>query len=283
MKPEFLHQGKVRDIYAWGNDLLLVASDRISAFDVVLPTAIPGKGVALTQLSKFWFSKFDGEIIHHVISFDLPKGLKKPEWKNRVTHCKKARVIPMECVVRGYLAGSGWNDYKKTGTVQGRELPKGLKQCEKLPEPMFTPTTKAASGHDEPLTPKSGRELIGVDLYEELKEKSLRIYKFAHDYAALKGIIIADTKFEFGMVDGRVTLIDELLTPDSSRFWPMDHYEPGKDQPSFDKQYVRNYLLGLKDWNKQPPGPKLPKEIVQGTQEKYREAYEKLTGEKLKL
>ncbi|MFZ5807068.1 MAG: phosphoribosylaminoimidazolesuccinocarboxamide synthase [Verrucomicrobiota bacterium] len=278
MKAQLLRQGKVRDIYAWGNDLLLVASDRISAFDVVLPNPIPQKGVALTQLSRFWFEYFADKISHHVISFDLPEALHQPEWNRRTTWCKRAEVIPMECVVRGYLAGSGWKDYETTGKVQGHALPKNLNQCAKLPEPIFTPTTKADAGHDMPLTEQEGKKLVGETLYDELKEKSLFIYKTARDFAEKKGIIIADTKFEFGIINEKVCLIDELLTPDSSRFWPMDQYTPGKDQPSFDKQFVRNYLLGLKDWNRQPPAPELPVEIIRGTQEKYFEAYQRLTG-----
>lgn len=283
MKAELLRKGKVRDIYAWGNDLLLIASDRISAFDVILPTPIPGKGAALTQLSRFWFELFADKIPHHVISFDLPKELNQPEWEKRTTWCKRAKVIPMECVVRGYITGSGWKDYQKTGTVQNHKLPANLKQCDKLPEPLFTPTTKADAGHDMPLTEEEGKKLVGADLYNDLKEKSLYIYNTARGFAEKKGIIIADTKFEFGKIDGNVCLIDELLTPDSSRFWPSDQYEPGKDQPSFDKQFVRNYFLSLEDWNRQPPGPELPDEIVKGTQEKYFEAYQRLTGKKFNL
>ena len=261
--------------------MLLVASDRISAFDVVLPTLIQGKGVMLTQLSKYWFEKFAEVIPHHVIGFEVPREVNKPEWVGRVTWCRKAQVIPMECVVRGYLAGSGWNDYQKSGTIQGHTLPTSMHHCDALPHPLFTPTTKESSGHDRPLTEVEGRKFVGEDLYEQLKELSLKIYKMAHDEAAEKGIIIADTKFEFGWIDGKVCLIDELLTPDSSRFWPMDRYEPGKDQPSFDKQYVRNYLLSLKDWNRQPPGPELPAEIVNETRAKYQEAYARLTGKAL--
>ncbi|MFH1067718.1 MAG: phosphoribosylaminoimidazolesuccinocarboxamide synthase, partial [bacterium] len=274
-------RGKVRDIFSWGDDLLLVATDRISAFDVVLPTPIPGKGLALTQLSKFWFEKFAYQIPHHVLSFDLPKELQETEWEGRVMRCRRAQVIPMECVVRGYLAGSGWKDYQKTGALQGQALPSGLQQAARLPQPLFTPTTKAEKGHDVPLTEAGARQHVGDELYEELKRQSLYIYQLAHDYALERGIILADTKFEFGWIDGKVCLIDELLTPDSSRFWPVDQYQPGKDQPSFDKQYVRNYLLSLPDWNQQPPGPELPPRIVEETRRKYHEAYVRLTGKKL--
>lgn len=281
MQPVLLHQGKVRDVFGWGEDLLLVATDRISAFDVVLSTDISSKGIVLTQLSKFWFEKFADLIPHHVISFDLPPELKKTEWQQRTTWCRKAQLIPMECVVRGYLAGSGWKDYEKTGALQGLPLPSGLQQGARLPQPLFTPTTKADKGHDLPLTEAEARKHVGDDLYKELKQKSFQIYQTAHDYALERGIILADTKFEFGWIDGKVRLIDELLTPDSSRFWPADQYQPGKDQPSFDKQYVRDYLLSLPNWNKQPPGPELPQDVVEETRKKYHEAYVRLTGKKL--
>ena len=273
-----VHQGKVRDVYAWGEDLLLVASDRISAFDVILPDPVPRKGIALTQLSKFWFGHLPADIPSHVISFDLPPGLGRPDWENRTTWCRRAKGIPLECVVRGYLAGSGWADYSRTGTVQGCPLPAGLRESDRLPAPMFTPTTKASQGHDEPVTEAEARALVGDALYEQLRDMSLRIYTWAHERARERGILIADTKFEFGWIDGRVTLIDELLTPDSSRFWPADLYRPGGPQPSFDKQFVRDYLLGLEGWNRQPPGPSLPAAIVEKTCGKYIEAYERLTG-----
>ncbi|MDR0534412.1 MAG: phosphoribosylaminoimidazolesuccinocarboxamide synthase [Verrucomicrobiales bacterium] len=282
--PVLLHQGKVRDVYSYGGQLLLVATDRISAFDVILPNPIPGKGVALTQLSRFWFEQLPEHVPSHVISFDVPSGINHPEWKNRITVCKRAKTVPMECVVRGYLAGSGWNDYQKTGKVQGIDLPAGLQESSRLPEPIFTPSTKAAAGHDEPLTPSQAVELVGETLYNKLRELSLGIYCWAHEFALQRGIIIADTKFEFGHdANGELILIDEILTPDSSRFWPAANYQPGKGQPSFDKQFVRDYLLGLKDWNKQPPGPELPASIIKGTQDKYFEVYARLTGKDLEF
>jgi phosphoribosylaminoimidazole-succinocarboxamide synthase len=279
MEPKLIHQGKVRDVYAWGDELLLIATDRISAFDVVMPTFIPGKGIALTQLSKFWFEYFNNKVSHHVIRFELPVDIDRPEWRYRVTHCRKAQVIPLECVVRGYIAGSGWKDYQKTGKIQGMDLPRGLKESTRLPQAIFTPTTKAIHGHDQPLTESAAIDVVGAEVYEHVKKLSLEIYNEAHDYALNQGIIIADTKFEFGFINDEIILIDEMLTPDSSRFWPVDQYEPGRSQPSFDKQYVRDYLLGLKDWNQQPPGPPLPDEIVQNTILKYKEAYTRLTGQ----
>lgn len=279
--PQLLHQGKVRDVYQWQNDLLLVASDRISAFDVILPDLVPGKGRALTQISKFWFDRFASQIPHHVISFDLPPGLDRPDWKNRTTWCRRAEGIPVECVVRGYLSGSAWVDYQRTGTVQGHPLPPGLVESAQLPEPLFTPTTKAQAGHDEPLTEEGARAILGNALYEKLREQSLHLYEEGRTFAAGRGIIIADTKFEFGRIDGQIILIDELLTPDSSRFWPVDSYVPGQPQPSFDKQFVRDYLLSLKDWNRQPPGPSLPPAVIQGTQERYATAHRLLTGREL--
>ncbi len=281
-KPILLHQGKVRDVYTWNETLLLIATDRISAFDVVLPDPIPGKGITLTQMSRFWFDRLPVEIASHAISFDVPPELNRPDWQNRITVCHRAKTIPMECVVRGYLAGSGWNDYKKTGRVQGIQLPEGLVESSRLQDPIFTPTTKAATGHDEPLTEEEAGKLIGSDLYFKLRELSIAIYCWAHEWAEKRGILIADTKFEFGWVDGKVTLIDELLTPDSSRFWPKDLYQPGKSQPSFDKQIVRDYLLGLKDWDRQPPGPRLPVAVIRETRDKYLEAYEKLSGSSLR-
>jgi phosphoribosylaminoimidazole-succinocarboxamide synthase len=281
-EPTLLHQGKVRDVYAYDGKLLLIATDRISAFDVILPNPIPDKGVALTQLSRFWFEQLPKNIPSHALSFDVPQGLVRPEWQGRITVCQRARTVPMECVVRGYLAGSGWNDYQRTGTVQGLPLAPGLQESERLPEPIFTPTTKAAAGHDQPLTEPAAIELVGDRLYAQLKELSLLIYGWAHEFARQRGIIIADTKFEFGHgADGELMLIDELLTPDSSRFWPAALYEPGRGQPSFDKQFVRDYLSGLKDWDRQPPGPALPEAIIQGTRDKYLEAYALLTGKNL--
>jgi phosphoribosylaminoimidazole-succinocarboxamide synthase len=282
-EPILLHQGKVRDVYANGEQLLLIATDRISAFDVILPDLIPGKGVALTQLARFWFEQLPQEIPSHVLSFEVPEGINHPEWKDRITVCKRAKTIPLECVVRGYLAGSGWNDYQKTGMVQGHQLPTGLLESSRLPDPIFTPSTKAAAGHDEPLTATQAIDLVGEQLYRQLQDLSIGIYCWAHEFALQRGIIIADTKFEFGWFEGGIILIDEILTPDSSRFWPVDSYQPGKSQPSFDKQFVRDYLLSLKDWDRQPPGPKLPADIIQGTQDKYAEVYTRLTGKKLKI
>jgi len=280
--PELIHQGKVRDVYRWEGNILLVASDRISAFDVVLPTPIPGKGVVLTQLSRYWFDRFASITPHHVLGFDLPAGTMRAEWTGRLTVCRPATTVPMECVVRGYLAGSGWNDYRRTGAVQGHHLPEGLLESSRLPEPLFTPSTKASEGHDEPLTEAEARRHVGDGLYEELRRCSLTLYREAHAAALARGVLIADTKFEFGQTpEGGLILIDECLTPDSSRFWPADSYAPGGPQPSFDKQFVRDYLIGLKDWNRQPPGPELPEEIVQGTRSKYLEAYERITGHPL--
>jgi len=277
-EPKRLHQGKVRDVYEWEDSLLLVATDRISAFDVILPNSIPEKGIALTQLSRYWFEHLPEHIKHHVISFDLPEVVDRPEWNSRTTWCKKAEVIPMECVVRGYLAGSGWEAYQQTGTVQGHALPAGLQESERLPEPLFTPTTKAAEGHDEPLTEEEARTCVGAELYESLKSRSLEIYKWAHEFALQKGLIIADTKFEFGLIDGEIYLVDECLTSDSSRYWPADDYEPGRGQRAFDKQFVRDYLKSLSDWNRQPPGPELPEDILIRTRERYIEAYTLITG-----
>ncbi len=278
MNPTLLHRGKVRDVYTWGDDLLLVATDRISAFDVILPDLIPGKGVALTRISQFWFERLPVDLPHHVIAFGLPPGLDRPEWAERTTWCRRAAPVPLECVVRGYLAGSAWADYQRTGAVQGIALPGGLRESDQLPEPIFTPTTKASTGHDEPLTEEAARAHVGHDLFEQLRALSLRIYTEGAAYAANRGILIADTKFEFGRIDGRLALIDELLTPDSSRFWPSDGYAPGGPQPSYDKQFVRDYLLSLRDWNRQPPGPRLPPEIIEGTQERYETARRLLVG-----
>lgn len=278
METRLIHQGKVRDVYEWNGEILLIATDRISAFDVILPTPIPGKGKALTALSKYWFESLPSHIRHHVISFDVPEELDKPEWHGRITRCRRAQIIAMECIVRGYLAGSGWKDYQATGALQGHPLPEGLLESEELPEPLFTPSTKAAEGHDEPLTEQAAIDLVGEGTYRHLKEASLSIYTGARKKAREKGIIIADTKFEFGLIDGQIALADELLTPDSSRFWPLEAYEPGRPQDSFDKQYVRDYLLTLKDWNRTPPGPELPATVVSNTRAKYNEAISKLTG-----
>lgn len=273
--------GKVRDVYDLGDKLLIVATDRISAFDVVMPNGIPDKGRVLTQISLFWFNKLGGLMPNHLISanlHDLPAAIRSDELDGRFMLCVKAKVVPIECVVRGYLAGSGWKEYKESGTVCGVKLPANLKQCSQLPEPIFTPSTKAAEGHDENITFDQACELVGTETMVQLRDNSIALYKAARDYAATKGIILADTKFEFGRDDrGQIILIDEVLTPDSSRFWPADSYKPGKEQPSFDKQFVRDYLDEV-EFDRQPPGPLLPTEIVLKTREKYIEAYTRLTG-----
>jgi phosphoribosylaminoimidazole-succinocarboxamide synthase len=294
-------QGKVRDIYqatlADGTPaLVIVASDRISAFDVVMPNPVPGKGIVLTQLSNFWFDmvgqKLGARLQHHVLSTDpgVIPGLtpeQRQSLQRRVVVARRCQVVPIECVVRGYLAGSGWAEYQKTQTVCGIKLPKGLKQCDRLPEPIFTPATKEATGHDINVSFDRAAEIVGHEIMTALRDLSLAIYTMARDYAATRGIIIADTKFEFGLPQKGGTapiLIDEVLTPDSSRFWPADQYQPGRDQPSFDKQYLRNYLQDLVDrgqWNKTPPAPTLPEEVVRGTLAKYLEAYRLLTGSEL--
>ena len=274
-------RGKVRDIYDFGDRLLIVATDRISAFDVVMPNPIPDKGRVLTQLSKFWFDFTKDIVPNHLISTeveDFPKYCQpyKEILRGRSMLVVKTNPIPVECVVRGYLSGSGWEEYKKTGEVCGIKLPKGLLESSKLEEPIFTPATKAEIGqHDENITFEEVKKIVGETLAEELKTISIAIYKKARDYAEEKGIIIADTKMEFGIKDGKLLLIDELLTPDSSRFWPKDEYKPGSPQKSFDKQFLRDYLLST-GWNKMPPAPELPKEIIQKTREKYLEAYERL-------
>lgn len=279
------NRGKVRDIYDLGDKLLLVASDRLSAFDVVMPTPIPCKGRVLTALSFFWFDFLKDDMETHIVEQSLPEVVPDyadhaEELEGRTTLALKAEPALIECVVRGYLAGSGWKEYQQSGTVCGIKLPEGLNESAKLPEPIFTPATKAETGHDENVSFERAAEVVGRAYAEELRQKSLAIYQKAADYALGKGIIIADTKFEFGKVDGRTVLIDEVLTPDSSRFWPQDVYEPGQSQPSFDKQFVRDYLEAL-DWDKEPPGPELPPEIVEKTTEKYLEAAERLTGTKL--
>jgi phosphoribosylaminoimidazole-succinocarboxamide synthase len=275
--------GKVRDIYDLGDQFLLVATDRISAFDVVMPNGIPDKGRVLTQISRFWFDMLDDVMPNHVLSTsldDLPEDCRSEELDGRFMLCKKATVTPIECVVRGYLAGSGWKEYQQSGTVCGIELPEGLKEADKLPEPIFTPATKAEQGeHDENISFERACELVGDDLMNQLRTAAVTIYTKANEYAATKGIILADTKFEFGHDDdGNLMLIDEVLTPDSSRFWPADSYKPGRSQASFDKQFVRDYLDKIK-FNRTPPGPTLPTDIVQKTRQRYVEAFERLTGE----
>ncbi len=277
------HRGKVRDTYDLGDRLLIVATDRISAFDVVLPEGIPDKGAVLTQLSAFWFGKVGGVVPTHFIRLadgtaadDLTPSL-PPELVGRSTIVHKARRLDVECVVRGYLAGSGWAEYQRSGRVCGIPLPEGLQECEALPEPIFTPTTKAESGHDEPITFQQLQEAVGAEAANVLKLRSLAVYRFAWQYAMERGIIIADTKFEFGERDGELILIDECLTPDSSRFWPAGAYRPGGAQLSYDKQPVRDWLEAS-GWNKQPPAPHLPPEVVSATAERYRDAYRQLTG-----
>ena len=281
-----IHRGKVRDVYELNNaQLLLVATDRLSAFDCILPNPIPDKGVILTQLSAFWFEKLKELTANHLITanFDeMPEIIKENvELKGRSSLVKKTKVFPVECVVRGYLEGSGWKDYQATGKICGHTLPENLRQCDRLPEPLFTPATKAATGHDENISEAECAEIIGAENAKKLKSLSLDIYKTASEYALSRGIIIADTKFEFGIDgDGQILLIDEILTPDSSRFWSVETYSPGKAQPSFDKQFVREYLESL-EWDKTPPAPDLPFEIVEATRNRYLQAFELLTGKNL--
>jgi len=277
-------RGKVRDTYELGSSLLMVATDRLSAFDVVFDEGIPLKGAVLTQLSAFWFAKTKKIINNHVISTDVndfgPEAKKfEKSLRLRSMLIKKAQPVKVECVVRGYLAGSGWKSYQKSSAICGIPLPTGLKESSQLPEPIFTPTTKADVGHDTDINVSQLAGKIGADLAHELEEKSIRLYTFAAGYARKRGIIIADTKFEFGMDGDELIFIDEALTPDSSRFWPADDWEPGRGQKSFDKQFVRDYLESI-GWNKSPPPPPLPKQIIDGTTKKYVEAYEKLTGKK---
>ena len=283
-----LSRGKVRDIYDLGDKLLIVATDRISAFDVVLPTGIPGKGAVLTQMSAFWFEKTGDIVPNHFIRVvedtrvpEVPVELPR-EMIGRAMVVRKAERIDVECVVRGYITGSGWSDYHKTGDICGVKLPAGLVESQELHEPIFTPTTKAAEGHDMPITYKEVVDLAGERGANAARVRSLALYRFGRDYAREHGIIIADTKFEFGWLDDEVILIDEALTPDSSRFWPADQYEAGRSQPSFDKQGVRDYLASS-GWDKTPPGPELPPEVVAQTADKYREAFEQITGRTLVL
>ena len=285
--------GKIRDLYDLtlkdgSAGILIVASDRISAFDVVLENGIPGKGVMLTQISKFWFDLFSSEVNHHLVSVDSAdiEGLSEDERQaidGRIMICKKTRVVPVECIVRGYLTGSGWVDYQKTGKLCGIQLPAGMVNCDRIDTPLFTPSTKAEEGHDENISFEQACETAGEELMNKVRDLSINIYAKARAYAADKGIIIADTKFEFGVFEGSTepVLIDEVLTPDSSRFWPANDWQPGREQDSFDKQYVRNYLLTLVDagqWDKQYPGPSLPEDVVNNTYSRYRQAYKQLTS-----
>jgi phosphoribosylaminoimidazole-succinocarboxamide synthase len=280
---KLLGRGKVRDIYDLGDRLLIVATDRLSAFDVVLPTPIPDKGRVLTQLSLFWFEKLAGVVPHHVIeakNFGGELARYADALAGRSMLVRRTEPFPIECVVRGFISGSGWKDYQRTGTICGIALPAGLRESDRLPEPIFTPSTKATTGHDENISFDEAASRIGRLMAERLRETSLTLYRRAAEHAAARGIIIADTKFEFGLDGGELVWIDEALTPDSSRFWPADHYSPGKAQPSFDKQFVRDYLEKI-DWNKQPPAPALPPDVVSGTREKYRDAYQRITGREL--
>ena len=304
--PFPVRRGKVRDVYDLGDALLFIATDRISAYDVIMPNGIPGKGKILTALTLFWFEKFRLQFENHLITADVsqyPANLHayRDQLEGRSMLVRKAQVIPIECVARGYLAGSGWKEYQQTQTVCGIKLPPGLRQCDKLPTPIFTPATKEESGHDVNISYDQAVQRVGIGVAGAIRERTLRLYTLAADYAASRGVIIADTKFEFGIVSGQwpvvsgqetghgqrtsdnsIILIDEVLTPDSSRFWPVDQYQPGRDQPSFDKQFVRNYLETL-SWDKTPPGPVLPPEVVEGTRQRYLEAYERLTGGALRI
>ena len=276
-------RGKVRDIYDLGDKLLIVATDRLSAFDVVLPTPIPDKGRVLTQLSLFWFNLLRDVVPNHVLSatdFPAPFDSYKDDLAGRSMVVRKAQPLPIECVVRGYVSGSGWKDYRATGKICGVALPAGLRESDRLPQPIFTPATKAATGHDENISFEQAVSLIGKELAERVRAISLEIYRRASAHAEPRGVILADTKFEFGLLHNDLIWIDEALTPDSSRFWPAAQYEPGGPQPSFDKQFVRDYLERIQ-WSKTPPGPELPPEVVAATRAKYREAYRILVGHEL--
>ena len=276
-------RGKVRDIYDLGDKLLIVATDRLSAFDVVLPTPIPDKGRVLTQLSLFWFDLLRDVVPNHVISsteFPAPFDKYPDELAARSMLVRKTQPLPIECVVRGYISGSGWKDYRATGKVCGISLPAGLRESDRLPEPIFTPATKAAAGHDENISFEQAASLIGKQRADQVRALSLEIYRRAASYAEPRGVLLADTKFEFGIANGHLIWIDEALTPDSSRFWPADRYKPGGPQPSFDKQFVRDYLERIR-WPKTPPGPELPPEVVAATRAKYREAYRLLVAREL--
>jgi phosphoribosylaminoimidazole-succinocarboxamide synthase len=284
---KLVRRGKVRDVYAVDDEsLLIVATDRISAFDCILPTPIQRKGEVLTALSEFWFEKLKHVVSNHLLASrieDMPPAVQRyaETLAGRAMLVRRAEVFPVECVVRGYLVGSGWKDYLRTGEVCGHKLPAGLQESAKLPEPLFTPSTKAEQGHDENITEDQVRDLIGAERTAQLRETSLRLYAEAHEYAQQRQILIADTKFEFGVdKNGELLLVDEVLTPDSSRFWPADAYEPGRSQPSFDKQFVRDYLETL-DWDKKPPAPEIPADVAAATTARYLEAYRLLTGKEL--
>jgi len=284
---EKVKSGKVREMFSFEDKILIVTTDRISAFDFILPTLIPCKGAVLNKISIFWFDYLKDVIGNHLIETDFekfPKIFKKYKeiLRERSVLVKKAKIYPIECVVRGYITGSGWEDYKKGGKIGNVDLPSGLKMCDKLPEPIFTPTTKAEVGHDLSITLQKAKRVFGSDVIRFLKDKSIQLYLKASSYAYEKGIIIADTKFEFGASDDKIILVDEVLTPDSSRFWPLDEYEPGRQQVSFDKQYVRDYLLST-NWDRNSTPPKLPEEIILKTTQRYVTAYEKLVGKKFDL
>ena len=280
---EKIKSGKVREMFAFDDRMLIVTTDRISAFDYILPSLIPFKGTVLNSISNFWFGKLDTVIKNHLIETDIerfPEEFKKyyDVLRGRSVIVRKAKIFPIECVVRGYIAGSGWEEYKKSGSIGDIKLPEGLKMCDRLPEPVFTPTTKAEVGHDELITLNKAKNVFGSDIVDFLKNKSIELFEKASDYAFARGIIIADTKFEFGAFDDTIILVDEVLTPDSSRFWPLDDYEPGRQQKSYDKQFVRDYLLGT-DWDRNSSPPSLPDEIIQKTSQRYIEAYETIVGE----
>ena len=288
--PNLLHRGKVRDTYDLGDGyLLMIATDRISAFDVVLPTAIPQKGLVLSRLSAYWFEKTGHVVPNHLVALgDEPEKLSdlkgtplladlSPEIAARAMVVRRAERIDIECVVRGYITGSAWAEYQASGTVGGRDMPGGLREGDPFPEPLFTPTTKAETGHDLPMSRDDVRDMVGEDMASKLEDVSRKVYQFAHDQARAKGIIIADTKMEFGVVNSELILIDELLTPDSSRFWDASLYEPCRSQPNFDKQYVRDWLIAS-GWDREPPAPELPPEVVDRTRTRYIEAYERITG-----
>jgi phosphoribosylaminoimidazole-succinocarboxamide synthase len=284
MRVADLHaRGKVRDIFAAGNDLMMVATDRISAFDVVLPKAIPGKGQVLTGLSLYWFERTTSIVANHVITADVsrfpePFSERGDELAGRAMLVKRAKMVPIECVARGYLSGSGWKEYRETGRVCGIQLPSGLVESDRLPEPIFTPATKAETGHDLNISLEEAADLVGRGLAQKLMEVTISLYEFAAAHALERGIILADTKFELGFAEGELILCDEALTPDSSRFWPADRYAPGKAQPSFDKQFVRDWLDST-GWDHEPPPPDLPAGVIEQTAARYREAYERITGE----
>lgn len=283
---EKLKSGKVREMFSFNNEILIVTTDRISAFDFILPTLIPLKGIILNQISVFWFHFLENVMGNHLLETDVdafPKTLRKHKemLKGRSVLVKRAKIYPIECVVRGYITGSGWEEYKRSGKIGDLKLPRNLKNCDKLPEPIFTPSTKEVSGHDVGITINKAKKIFGAKVIDLIMEKSIELYKKAADYALKKGIIIADTKFEFGAVDNKTILVDEVLTPDSSRFWPVDEYEPGRQQKSFDKQFVRDYLLST-DWDRNSAPPELPEEILQKTSQRYMTAYEKLTGKKFR-